>query len=121
MNTLSTHVLDTSLGRPAAGIRVTLERLGDANQQAPAQATPSKLATGTTDSNGRVTDLLGPDVAFADSVYRLRFDVAEYFARTGREVFFPEVVIHFVVRPGEEHYHIPLLLSPFGFTTYRGS
>jgi len=107
MNTLSTHVLDTSLGRPAAGVRVTLER------------EQTSIGAGTTDSNGRLTELA--PTALAVGTYRLRFDVSEYFARTGRSSLFPEVVVIFTVSGGDEHYHIPVLLSPFGYTTYRGS
>src|SRR6478672_10609886 len=112
MNTLSTHVLDTSLGRPASGIHVRLERVGVADQ--------TTIGDGTTDANGRLADLVGPNSLTA-ATYRLRFDVAEYFARTGRAALFPEVAVTFVVGAGDEHYHIPVLLSPFGYTTYRGS
>ena len=112
MNTLSTHVLDTSLGRPASGVRISLERVGVADQ--------ITIGTGVTDANGRLADLAGSN-ALTAATYRLRFDVAEYFARTGRAALFPEVVIMFTVTAGDEHYHIPVLLSPFGYTTYRGS
>jgi 5-hydroxyisourate hydrolase len=112
MNTLSTHVLDTSLGRPASGVRVRLERVDVGDQ--------TTVGAGTTDANGRLSDLAGPS-SLAAATYRLRFDVAEYFARTGRAALFPEVAVTFVVAPGDEHYHIPVLLSPFGYTTYRGS
>lgn len=112
MNTLSTHVLDTSLGRPAARVRVTLERRGEAG---------TVIGTEMTDANGKVSDAVGGGKSLSPGEYSLRFDVAEYFARTKREVFFPEIVVQFVVKGGDEHYHIPLLLSPFGFTTYRGS
>jgi 5-hydroxyisourate hydrolase len=100
MSHVTTHVLDTSAGRPAAGITVTLER-GD-----------RVVASGTTDHDGRVTDL-GPDRLDAGT-YRLRFDTS---SRSG---FFPEVVIAFVV-DDDTHLHVPLLLSPHGYTTYRGS
>ena len=112
MNTLSTHVLDTSLGRPASGVRVRLERVGAADE--------TTVGAGTTDANGRLGDLVGP-YSLTAATYRLRFDVAEYFARTGRAALFPEVAVTFIVAPGDEHYHIPVLLSPFGYTTYRGS
>ena len=112
MNTLSTHVLDTSLGRPAPGIRISLERVGGADQ--------ATIATGVTDANGRLADLAGSNALNA-ATYRLRFDVAEYFERTGRAALFPEVSVTFIVGAGDEHYHIPVLLSPFGYTTYRGS
>jgi len=100
MSQLSTHVLDTSLGRPAMGVTVSLEH-GDA-----------VVARGTTDADGRIANL-GPD-RLDPGTYRLRFDTA------GRSTFFPEVLIAFVVEDGN-HLHVPLLLSPHGYTTYRGS
>jgi 5-hydroxyisourate hydrolase len=106
MSTLSTHVLDTSLGKPAGGIRVTLMR-GE-----------QSLGEGTTDADGRARDfgkLLEP------GDYRLRFDVEAYFQKSGRESFYKSITIDFVVFPGNHHYHVPLLLSPFGYSTYRGS
>lgn len=106
MSTLSTHVLDTALGRPAKGVRVTLEQEG------------KTLGSGTTDADGRVRDLLA---RLAEGDYLLRFSVAEYFSTTGRESFYPEVVVNFHVGGGGDHYHVPLLLSPFGYSTYRGS
>ena len=112
MSTVSTHVLDTSLGRPAAGIGVMLERIGVAEQ--------TMVGGGTTDANGRVPVVAAPS-ALTPATYRLRFDVAAYFAQSGRTTLFPEVVVTFVVGAGDEHYHIPVLLSPFGYTTYRGS
>ena len=98
MSHVTTHVLDTAAGRPAAGIPVRLLSGGDL------------LAEGITDADGRVTDL-GPD-ALAPGDYRLEFDVAT--------PFLPRVVIEFTIT-GPEHYHVPVLLSPYGFTTYRGS
>jgi 5-hydroxyisourate hydrolase len=103
VSTLSTHVLDTAAGRPAAGIRVTLEtRAGD------------PLGEGVTNPDGRVA-ALGPDRLDAGD-YVLRFDTA---AHAGG--FYPEVVVVFTVADADEHYHVPLLLSPYGYTTYRGS
>ncbi|MBV9880175.1 MAG: hydroxyisourate hydrolase [Gemmatirosa sp.] len=112
MSTISTHVLDTALGRPARGVHVTLDRLGDDS---------ATLGSGETDADGRVRDLLPLGAPMGAGVYRLRFDVGEYFARTGRESFYPEVVVLFRVGAIGAHYHVPLLLSPFGFSTYRGS
>ncbi len=106
MSTLSTHVLDAVRGAPAAGVAVTLLAADD---------TPS--ATAVTDSDGRIAGLgesLGP------GVYRVRFATAEYFAAQGVETFYPEVTIAFTVAE-ERHYHVPLLLSPFAYSTYRGS
>jgi 5-hydroxyisourate hydrolase len=109
MSTLSTHVLDTALGRPAPGIRVTLERSGDL------------IGSGTTDADGRLRNLNKEDAPLSEDAYQLTFYVGEYFSKSGREFFFPEVVINFRIGGGAEHYHVPLLLSPFGYSTYRGS
>ena len=111
MGTLSTHVLDTSLGRPAVGIRVVLEA-----------ADGSVIEEGTTDRDGRVGSI-GPE-RLAPGDYRLRFASGEYFATQGAAGFYPEVVVVFTVADeanGAEHYHVPVLLSPFGYSTYRGS
>jgi 5-hydroxyisourate hydrolase len=112
MNTLSTHVLDTSLGKPAVGVHVTLARV-DGGEVV--------IGTATTDLNGRASNLVPPEQVLSSGTYRLRFDVDGYMARAGRPAFFPAVIVVFVVGSGDEHYHIPLLLSPFGYTTYRGS
>jgi len=101
---VTTHVLDTAAGRPAAGVAVTLERFDG-----------TVLATGATDTDGRVR-ALGPD-RLDPGTYRLRFDTGAYL---GSRAFFPEVVIAFRVI-GDTHHHVPLLLSSFGYTTYRGS
>lgn len=110
MSSLSTHVLDTGLGKPAPGIRVALERAGDG----------ASLGTAITDADGRVSEFPPLRGALADGDYRLRFAVGEYFATTRRDAFYSEIVIAFRVA-GDEHYHVPLLLSPFGYSTYRGS
>ena len=109
MNGISTHVLDTTTGRPGIGIRVRLDRR-DLDGW-------STLATSFTDAHGRVAGLLG-DEALKRGDYRLVFDTAEYF---GKETFYPEVEIAFRVAAPGEHHHIPLLLGPYGYTTYRGS
>jgi 5-hydroxyisourate hydrolase len=106
MASLSTHVLDTSAGRPAAGLRVTVE-----------SADGSVLAEGVTDEDGRIAPLAG-DLAAEDHV--LRFDTGGWFASQGVTAFYPAVVITFAVGD-DDHYHVPLLLSPFGYSTYRGS
>lgn len=109
---LTTHVLDTSTGRPAAGVAVHLERKdGDGFRD---------LARGITNDDGRVVDLLAPDSLVA-GVYRLTFATAAYFAKDGRPSFYPDVTIAFEVTQPREHHHVPLLLSPFGYSTYRGS
>lgn len=109
VSTLTTHVLDIALGRPAQGIRVTLERSGDV------------VGSGVTDADGRVSDLHKKDAPLSQGSYQLTFYVAEYFSKTGRESFFPEIIINFRINADSEHYHVPLLLSPFGYSTYRGS
>jgi 5-hydroxyisourate hydrolase len=106
MSTLSTHVLDTSLGKPAAGIRVTLFR----GEQVIGEA--------TTDADGRAK---GFAKALDPGDYRLRFEVESYFGKSGREAFYRTITIEFAVRSAAEHDHVPLLLSPFGYSTYRGS
>ena len=107
MATLSTHVLDTARGRPAAGLGVTLEGLDG-----------EVLAEAVTDDDGRVGSLGPTDLAPGD--LRVRFDTGAWFAGQGTAAFYPEVVVAFTVT-GDEHFHVPLLLSPFGYSTYRGS
>jgi 5-hydroxyisourate hydrolase len=108
---ITTHVLDTSRGRPAVGISVVLERAVDAGWR--------PVGRGTTDADGRASDLLSSPPP--DGRYRLTFDTGAYFAAVGQTGFYPEVSVTFVVGRGEGHYHVPLLLSPFGYSTYRGS
>ena len=110
MRTISTHVLDTALGRPAAGVPVTLERATDNRV----------VGRGMTDADGRLRDLVSSKTPLDEGVYRLRFDVGAYFAATSRAAFYPEVVILFRIT-NDEHYHVPLLLNPFGYSTYRGT
>ena len=111
MSTVTTHVLDSACGRPAAGVAVRLERVPGAG--------PEEIGRASTDADGRVTDI-GP-ARLTPGVYRLVFAVAEYFASQDRPAFFPEVAVTFAVSGEVPHYHVPLLLSPFGYTTYRGS
>lgn len=112
MSAITTHVLDTALGRPAAGVRVRLERLD-------AEGRATVVAEATTDDDGRARDL-GPDAAEAGT-YRLVFDVAAYAGASGQECFFPEVAVTFALSDTAAHHHVPLLLSPFAYSTYRGS
>jgi len=103
--TLSTHVLDAALGRPAADVAVRLSRGGEVQAEA------------RTDADGRVREL--GDLAAGS--YTVTFDTGGYFAATGQEGFYPEVAVTFtVIEPGR-HHHVPLLLSPFAYSTYRGS
>jgi len=122
MSMISTHVLDTAAGCPAAGMRVRLEHV--------APAGPEEIARAMTDSGGRITSL-GPE-RVSPGTYRLVFDTGGYQARHRRhgtddpafspEVpFFPEIIVTFTVADDREHYHVPLLMSPFGYSTYRGS
>jgi len=111
MTRITTHVLDTSEGHPAAGIVVKLEvQAGTAWKE---------VAAGTTDRDGRASNL-GDGKDHPPGTYRLRFLVAEYFAGRKINAFFPFVEVTFTVAQGE-HYHVPLLLTPFGYSTYRGS
>lgn len=111
--TISTHVLDTAAGRPAAGIRVELQRADD--------AAPRTVTAAETDGDGRVASLLPPGVTAGPGSYRLTFDVGGYFTSRGLDTFYSIVAIDFVVRDTSLHYHVPLLVSPYGYSTYRGS
>ena len=114
MSAITTHVLDTSIGRPAAGVPVVLEfrtRTGGAAVE---------LGRGVTDTDGRLKTL-APTGALEPGEYQLTFDTGVYFAQQKTDAFYPRVVIAWTVLVGTEHYHVPLLLSPFGYSTYRGS
>jgi len=113
MNHISTHVLDTSLGKPAVGVMVRLEK----------RETDDWLSLGSaqTDSDGRCRQLLPESSSLPEGWYRLVFDTGAYYAIQHVTGLYPTVEIIFEVRTGESHFHIPLLLSPNGFTTYRGS
>ena len=111
MSTVTTHVLDTALGRPAAGVPVRLEHVRASGL--------SSVAEGLTDGDGRVQEL-GPD-GLLPGTYRVVFDTGAYFARSGRAAFYPEVAVSFLVDGTEGHYHVPLVLSPYAYSTYRGS
>jgi len=114
---ISTHVLDTARGRPAAGVPVVLEHLGsDA-----ASVAGREIGRATTDGDGRVRELSPAGAALGSGVYRLTFDTAAYFTALGVEWFYPWVSVVFVITDAAQHYHVPLLLSPFGYSTYRGS
>ena len=113
VTTISTHVLDTSLGAPAAHINVTLERIE--------QHGITRLSSYVTDDDGRVAELVPAEGRLPGGSYRLCFDVAGYFAATRRDSFYNDICINFEVDEAPQHYHVPLLLSPFGYSTYRGS
>lgn len=107
MSTLSTHVLDAVSGRPASGVAVTLT-----------DTDAAVLAAAVTDDDGRVTSVADD---LGHGVYRLHFDTGSYFDSLGVAAFYPEVVIAFEVTDDVAHFHVPLLLSPYAYSTYRGS
>ncbi len=111
---ITTHVLDTNRGRPANGVRVELEARDSSGSW-------RQIGHGTTDGDGRLRTLMPDGVPVEPGAYRLTFDTGEYFARRGVAAFYPRVTVEFTTAAGEAHYHVPLLISPFGYTTYRGS
>ncbi len=119
MSAVTTHVLDTALGRPAAGVPVRLERLAAPPEPTQPPALPEVIAEASTDGDGRVSSL-GPD-RLESGTYRLTFDTAAYFLSTGQNGFYPLVSITFELADPAQHYHVPVLLSPFAYSTYRGS
>ncbi len=113
---ITTHVLDTARGRPAGGVPVTL-----AARSGPTPDGWREIARGRTDEDGRVRDLLAPGSTLPAGVYRLTFDTGAYFRALGVEGFYPHAEVVFEIRNPAEHHHVPLLLSPYGYSTYRGS
>jgi 5-hydroxyisourate hydrolase len=109
---LSTHILDTALGRPAANVKLQLAKLEDGQWQ--------QIGEGSTDGDGRCKTLLG-DMPFEAATYRIRFETANYFATQQTTSLYPYVEITFAIADAAQHYHIPLLLTANGYTTYRGS
>ncbi|SRR5579871_766962 len=107
MSAITTHVLDTAAGRPAGGVAIVLEHLAAGRWK--------ELGRGVTDHDGRLRTLLPEGETPAPGTYRLTFDTR------ARSQFFPTVTIHFTITESSQHYHVPLLLSPFGYSTYRGS
>jgi 5-hydroxyisourate hydrolase len=110
---VTTHVLDTSAGRPAAGVRVALEALDR-------QAGWRRLGGGATGDDGRLSGLV-PEGRLLAGTHRLVFETGAWFAAHGVQTFYPEVSVVFEVSDPSQHFHVPLLLSPFGYSTYRGS
>lgn len=112
---VTSHVLDTSRGRPAANMQVELQHCQSGHWVT--------VNTGHTNSDGRVaTDLVPQNAEFVPGTYRMVFSTQAYFDATGvTEYFYPEVTIAFVVKDPTQHYHVPLLINPFGYSTYRGS
>ena len=112
MSQLTTHILDTTKGKPAPGVAILLfQQHSDGWKQ---------LTIGTTNADGRIPNLLQKDIILEPGVYKMKFETKEYFEKQGVQTFYPFVEITFTIT-GSEHYHIPLLLNPFGYSTYRGS
>ena len=114
MSAITTHILDISRGRPASGVSIVLERLTDGQ-------TWLELGRGVTDEDGRVKDLLSSGAGILPGAYRLTFETGKYFESHDIESFYPQVTVTFAISDTAQHYHVPLLLSPYGFSTYRGS
>lgn len=114
MSAITTYILDTTSGRPGAGIAAVLERKTHSAGWQP-------ISEGITDIDGRINDLLSPKDVFLPGHYRFIFETGPYFLLQGIECFFPQITVSFVVKDPMQHYHVPLLLSPFGYSTYRGA
>lgn len=114
MSGITTHVLDTARGLPAADLAVTLERLAE-------DGAPAEVGRGRTDTDGRARALVPEGAGVTPGRYRLRFDTGAWFARQSIQGFFPQVTVEFEVREAGRPCHVPLLLSPYGYSTYRGS
>lgn len=112
MSQITTHILDTAQGRPAAGITIILYA-GENDQW-------QEMARGKTNTDGRVTNLLDKETILQNGIYKLRFETKDYFDKNSIPTFYPYVEIVFDIQ-SNQHYHVPLLLNPFGYTTYRGS
>ena len=113
MSAITTHVLDIARGRPASGLAVVLDMQVANGWQ--------EVGRGATDGDGRLRTLMDPSATLLAGVYRLVFDTGAYFRSEGTRAFYPEVVVTFETVTGDDHYHVPLLLSPFGYSTYRGT
>jgi 5-hydroxyisourate hydrolase len=114
MSAITTHVLDTARGVPAAGVPVVLERRAG-------QGEWYVVGRGEKDADGRMRGLMAEGASIVPGYYRLIFDARRYFTSTGVQGFYPQIAVMFEAVEGESHYHVPLLLGPFGYTTYRGS
>jgi 5-hydroxyisourate hydrolase len=118
MSGISCHVLDTTLGRPATGMEVRLERLVGATPDE--SSSWHTLCRTATDADGRAVGLEGPGARELGR-HRITFETQAYFQRTGQATFYPRAQVEFIVGCAGDKYHVPLLLSPFGYSTYRGS
>jgi 5-hydroxyisourate hydrolase len=112
MSAITTHVLDTSRGRPAADLEIELHRKSGEDWKS--------IGAGVTDENGRCGSLLG-QTPLAEGTYRLTFHAGAYFNALHVDTFYSDIPVIFEVRDARAHYHVPLLIGPFGYTTYRGS
>lgn len=112
MNQITTHVLDTSLGKPAKGIEIRLQRPVGTNQW-------DDICKGITNDDGRIPNFMD-NISIEPGVYRMYFETEAYFHKNNIKGFYPFVPVVFEITD-QEHYHIPLLLNPFGYSTYRGS
>ena len=112
MSRITTHILDTSKGKPAADVTIIL--YGGENDEW------TELARGKTDIDGRISDFLNKDDLLHFGIYKMRFETKDYFDQQQVKTFYPYVEIIFEIEK-DQHYHIPLLLNPFGYSTYRGS
>ena len=113
MSQITTHVLDTTAGKPAAGITIVLFQQHNGDEW-------KELATGITNGDGRIPDLLANDLVLPFGIYKLKFEIKEYFDQQMTAAFYPYIEVVFEIKT-LKHYHVPLLLSPFGYSTYRGS
>lgn len=113
-NPLSVHVLDIQTGKPSGGIEVVLEKRTDSGWETLNQAV-------TEENSGRISALFPQDQDFSEGIYRVTFETGAYFDAQGTDTFFPDIPVPFKVENTGQHYHIPLLLSPYGYSTYRGS
>ena len=112
MSQLTTHILDTTKGKPVAGVTIILFQDENDNWK--------EVARGITNADGRIPDLLKKDAILPHGIYKLRFETKPYFDKDKLESLYPFIVVVFTIS-SDQHYHIPLLLNPFGYSTYRGS
>ena len=112
MSQLTSHILDTSIGKPAKDVAVLLEYFHAGSWR--------KISEAISNSEGRIVNFIDEEKVLEMGLYRLIFDTASYFSRLNMKTFFPKVTIEFEITDGS-HYHVPLLLSPYGYSTYRGS
>jgi len=112
MSQVTTHILDTSIGKPASGVAIHFQK--------PTKNGWENIASGITNQDGRISDLISNDEKLHPGVYSMLFDVDEYFTKNQVKSFYPSIRIEFEIFDNS-HYHIPLLLNPFGYSTYRGS